>query len=822
VKKLLSGIDLRISMIYLLFSGVWIFYSDRLVNILAPDLHTVTEFQTMKGWGFVLISSFLIYYLLHRYTTKERLTNSQLQSNEEKFTILFMKAAFAASLSSAKDGRLIEINDKFEEVFGFSRVEAIGKTTAELGINPDEKTRSEIFKKLGETGFIHNIRMELFSKSGVQHTLFVNIDLIEIGGEKFILNTTQDVTAQEKVLEELQNSEQNLKKAQHFAQLGSWTWTIPTNKLEWSDEMYVIFGISKESFTGNLADVITSSIHPDDRERVEASNASVVNEKTPIPLVYRLVMPDQSTKTVWAEAGEMILDKQGNPYKLSGIVQDITDRILSEEKIHMQADALEAAANAIVITEISGKIVWANSAFTQLTGYSEEEYLGKELSLLNSGKQSIGFYTKLWQTILSGEVWRSEIINRDKNGHLYHEEETITPIRDEVGKITHFIAIKQNISDRIQAENRIHNLLNESEKRLKRLQTLRDIDNQISSNYVLGNTLEIVLQKVKEHLEVDGVAVLLYNEQSRTFVYGDSLGLSTNRIRNSRVKLGESLAGRAAYQGRIVHITDVQNEIDPFFKSLLDEENFVDYYGIPLLAKGKIIGVMEVYNKTPLFPDDEWMEYYQTLAGQTGLAVENAQLIEGLQKTNNELINSYDATIEGWSRALDLRDKETEGHTQRVSDLTITLAKHFGFSDEQMVHLRRGALLHDIGKMGIPDSILTKPGILTEDERKIIENHPQYAYNMLENIDFLQPALEIPHLHHEKWDGTGYPYGLKGKEIPLSARMFAVIDVFDALTSDRPYRSAWSKDKAIEYLKAQSGRHFDPAVVVEFLKYLGA
>ena len=186
------------------------------------------------------------------------------------------------------------------------------------------------------------------------------------------------------------------------------------------------------------------------------------------------------------------------------------------------------------------------------------------------------------------------------------------------------------------------------------------------------------------------------------------------------------------------------------------------------------------------------------------------------------MINSYDATIEGWSRALDLRDKETEGHTQRVSDLTITLAKHFGFSDEQMVHLRRGALLHDIGKMGIPNSILTKPGILTEDERKIIENHPQYAYNMLENIDFLQPALEIPHLHHEKWDGTGYPYGLKGKEIPLSARMFAVIDVFDALTSDRPYRSAWSKDKAIEYLKAQSGRHFDPAVVVEFLKYLGA
>ena len=172
---------------------------------------------------------------------------------------------------------------------------------------------------------------------------------------------------------------------------------------------------------------------------------------------------------------------------------------------------------------------------------------------------------------------------------------------------------------------------------------------------------------------------------------------------------------------------------------------------------------------------------------------------------------------QGWSRALDLRDKETEEHTLRVTNLTLQLAQAFDISHVELKHIKHGALLHDIGKMGIPDNILRKAGELSDDEWVMMRQHPQLAYEMLSPIAYLLPALDIPYCHHEKWDGTGYPRGLKGEEIPLAARLFAVVDVFDALTSDRPYRPAWAKNKAIEYIRQKAGSHFDPSVVEVFL-----
>ncbi|MFN4191178.1 MAG: HD-GYP domain-containing protein, partial [Pseudothermotoga sp.] len=198
-------------------------------------------------------------------------------------------------------------------------------------------------------------------------------------------------------------------------------------------------------------------------------------------------------------------------------------------------------------------------------------------------------------------------------------------------------------------------------------------------------------------------------------------------------------------------------------------------------------------------------------------AIDNARLFEDLQRRNVELIDAYDATIEGWAYALDLRDKETEGHSERVTELTLKMARKMGIKDEELIHIKRGALLHDIGKMGVPDNILLKPGKLTDEEWELMKKHPFYAYQMLSRIEYLRPAVEIPYCHHERWDGTGYPRGLKGKEIPLSARIFAIVDVYDALTSDRPYRKAWSKEEAIQYIKDEKGKQFDPKVVDIFL-----
>jgi len=192
-----------------------------------------------------------------------------------------------------------------------------------------------------------------------------------------------------------------------------------------------------------------------------------------------------------------------------------------------------------------------------------------------------------------------------------------------------------------------------------------------------------------------------------------------------------------------------------------------------------------------------------------------------LEKANAELIAAYDATILGWSRAMDLRDRETEGHSQRVAEQTSQLAQAMGLSDLELLHVRRGSLLHDLGKLGVPDSILLKPDKLTEEEWNIMRQHPQLAYDMLSSIDYLRPALDIPYCHHEKWDGSGYPNKLKGEHIPFAARIFAIVDVWDALTSERPYRPAWSKEEARAYIQEQSGKHFEPHIVDLFLKTIG-
>ena len=192
-----------------------------------------------------------------------------------------------------------------------------------------------------------------------------------------------------------------------------------------------------------------------------------------------------------------------------------------------------------------------------------------------------------------------------------------------------------------------------------------------------------------------------------------------------------------------------------------------------------------------------------------------------IQTVHGELLEAYEKTIEGWSRAMDLRDRETEGHSERVMELTLKMARMFGMSEDQLVQIRRGALLHDMGKLGIPDSILQKADNLTEEEWKIMRKHPQFAYDMLDPIEYLRGALEIPYCHHEKWDGSGYPRGLKQEEIPVAARLFAVVDVWDALTSDRPYRPAWKKEDALNYIREQSGKYFDPQIVDLFFKVIG-
>ncbi len=370
------------------------------------------------------------------------------------------------------------------------------------------------------------------------------------------------------------------------------------------------------------------------------------------------------------------------------------------------------------------------------------------------------------------------------------------------------------------AGNAIHRmqLHEQTVQHVQRLSALHAIDIAISNSLDLRITLGILLDQVMAQLHIDAASILLLNRRTQMLEYAAGRGFRSRIFEKTRLRLGEGHAGRAALERRIIAIPDLREDPGTMARSQwLAGEGFITYHSVPLIAKGQIKGMLETFHRFALDPDPEWLGFLHALGLQAAIAIDNAELFESLQRSNAELVLAYETTLEGWSRALDLRDKETEGHTQRVTEITVRLAQAMEIGESELVHVRRGALLHDIGKMGIPDGILLKPDKLTEDEWEIMRRHPVYAYKLLSPILYLRPALDIPYCHHEKWDGTGYPRGLKGEEIPLAARLFAVADVWDALRSDRPYRKGWSEEKVRDYIREQSGSHFDPRIVEIFL-----
>lgn len=365
-------------------------------------------------------------------------------------------------------------------------------------------------------------------------------------------------------------------------------------------------------------------------------------------------------------------------------------------------------------------------------------------------------------------------------------------------------------------------LIEKTERGFQRLQAASAIDQAITASHDLGLTLQMIMSQVPRQLGVDASCVLLLDPVSLSLEYAAGTGFRTAGAEMFRTRLGAGTAGLASLDRTLMGTGyDAVHRAAPIRADLLAREGFAAHYATPLVSKGKVIGVLEVFNRAPLEPDEEWKTYFRGLAEQTAIAIENGRLVRDLQRSNDELALAYDATIEGWVKALDLRDHETEGHSVRVTELAVRLARRLGLSETELVQVRRGALLHDVGKMAIPDAILCKPGPLTAIERAMMEQHTTYAYEWLSPIAFLRPAVDIPYCHHERVDGTGYPRGLVGDQIPFTARIFAAVDVYDALISDRVYRRAWSEDRTRDHLRSLSGTHLDPVVVKAFFELQG-
>jgi PAS domain S-box-containing protein len=516
-----------------------------------------------------------------------------------------------------------------------------------------------------------------------------------------------------------------------------------------------------------------------------------------------------------AWSNTFLRDLEGRIVAVASLGEDITERQWAEQMLR-ESEALnraivDTAADAIITIDDQSVIQSFNAAAVQMYGYETAEIVGRAMHLLMPEDRQHHYeeYVALFQNAPEpgGLKIRREGIGRRKDGTLFPLEFAASAIQTQDTRL--YTAILRDVTERQQAQSII-------QRQFERLKALRAIDAVIISSLDLRLTLQFLIDQILRLLDVDAACVLLRSPHTQMLEFASGKGFRVPTRHSCRMGSGE--AGTAALERRAVHIPNIREHNEAFANaSMMAHEGFISYLAMPLVAKGQTVGVLELYHRAPLRPDGEWRDVLETVSAQAAIAIDNSTLFESLQCSNEELMLAYDATIEGWSRALDLRDKETEGHSRRVTDMTVRLARAMGVDDEELVHIRRGALLHDIGKMGIPDSILLKPGDLTEEEWELMRKHPGYAFDMLSSIAFLRRALDIPYCHHERWDGSGYPRGLKGEQIPLAARIFAVADVWDALRSNRPYREAWPVERVREHLRAIAGRHLDPKIVEIFL-----
>ncbi len=458
---------------------------------------------------------------------------------------------------------------------------------------------------------------------------------------------------------------------------------------------------------------------------------------------------------------------------------------------------VDSAFQGVVIHD-HGIILEANAAFAAMVGREVSELIGQ---------QSLDFAVPdsraaQEQHIRDGYQGMYEVVGHRPDGTLRYLEIVGRNVTYH-GRPVRMAAIR-DITERKQSEAAEHELRQLAE-------ALRDTAAALNSTLDFDEVLERILVNAERVVPHQSSSIMLVEDgflravKSRGYAErGLEAWLMAQRFPV------EQFPNRGIMTQTRMPLVVPDTRDFPDWRRLPETSWIRSHVGAPIIVKQRVIGFINLDSDQPGYFTSAHGTRLQAFADQAAVALENARLL-------TELEGAYDATIEGWSRALDLRDKETEGHTRRVTDMTLRLARQLGFSEADRLHVRRGALLHDIGKMGIPDSILLKPDLLTEAEREIMERHPRYALELLSPIAYLRPALDIPYCHHEKWDGTGYPRGLKGADIPLAARVFAVVDVWDALRSDRPYRAGWPPEKVREHLRALSGIHFDPQVVTAFL-----
>ncbi len=753
--------------------------------------------------------------VLLRDVTAARQAQQALQDSEDLFSKIFRASPVAIAVSRQRDGHIVDVNPAFLTLTGYEKTELTDQPAQGLHLWFDLSTRPLVLEQLHAHDQLVDQMIALRLKSGDIIDAAVSIVPVTIAGEACMLSLIRDVTTERRAQQRLEASEQAARTLAADLQ----------RTLDQSPDMIVSVDAQGQFVTVSAAatrilgypphDLIGQPfftyVHPDDRAYVSSVIAQARTQQELRAVQYRFRHRDGHT--VWLEWSS-IQHLDGTYY---GVARDITQQRAAAEDQAFLAAIVHTSTDAILGLSLDGTIRSWNTSAEHLFGYTTAQALGQPITLVVPTDLR-GSALDFLEQVRAGARPIIDTVRLTRDGTRVHVQIRGAPIHDAAGHTIGISGIIQDVTSRREAEQQILRLNTDLHRKVGHLTSLRAIDQAITSSLDLPVTLSLVLNYITAQVQADAATALLLTPQADALTYVATRGLHDIPT-HVPLHAAHTLAGRVAITRELTIVHDLRHPtLDHAGTTHLLQAGFTAYAGVPLLARGKVLGVIEVIGRRPFDTAPDWLDVLQTLAAQAAIAIDNAQMFAQLERRNLELRLAYDATIEGWAHALDLRDKETEGHARRVTEMTVTLCTQLGFTPEQLVHVRRGALLHDIGKMGVPDAILLKPGPLTPDEWREMRKHPGYAVDLLHPIEFLRPALDIPHYHHEKWDGSGYPHGLAGHAIPLAARAFAVVDVYDALTNDRPYRAAWTHDRALTHIRQQSGTHFDPAVVDAFLR----
>ena len=599
-------------------------------------------------------------------------------------------------------------------------------------------------------------------------------------------------------------------------------------------------------------------VYPDDRAKLL--------EQFDLPRVftdtYVLRWKHKDGHVVWTEQNNVrVFNEEGVLVAVEGIARDITERVKREQEreailavVSALRDAMTRAEIAPVVVEKAARLTGAervalctvnpydNSLLVDAAVGNWASWIGRRLevdsetlrSIVAEGKPVLHRTGKKngpdrrkpvstgWLMGLSVMICVPMISQGETMGLLCvgSDEADLSPEQQE--NIMKLITVVADIG--ASALHRA-SLYEDSRQRVQRLTSLRNIDRALSAGLERNVIVSILLDQLMLNKDVALADLLLLDPHTRMLRFEAGRGYqvppSSGPGGGLMLRLNECLAGQVVLDRKIRNEADLlQVEDGGIQRALFLAEGARAYLAVPLMAHGEVLGVLELLRREPIPFEIDWLEFIESLVGQLSTALSNAALYEKIQRSNLDLVQAYDAVIQAWAQALESRSIEPLGHTRRTLQLMLAMARSFGVPNDQLPHIRRGVLLHDIGKMGIPDHILLKPGPLTPEEMSEVRRHPHLAFIWLSPIVYLHPAIDIPYCHHEWWDGGGYPRGLRGTQIPLPARIFSVVDVWDVLLSNRPYRAAWTVEQAAAYIRERAGTQFDPSVVTAFLKMI--